>query len=210
MEDWIMRPKNEGKLALVGSDRTEGTPRQQPDVAPNEVAGALRDLPALPVPDALWLRVRDDFVARQRRAARRRWVAAACAASIVVAAVGWVGLGTRTPAPVADLEVQDVEQTVEELAAASRQLEEILQTPRLRAPVLTAAEAVAIVELEDRVTLVDEAISGLGRAGSRSPAEAREAVCLWSERVELLDALVEARGLPLSRGNIVYASTDWR
>ena len=76
--------------------------------------------------------------------------------------------------------------------------------------VLTAAEAVAIVELEDQLSLVDEAISSLGQRDPHSTADAREAVFLWSHRVELLDALVEARGVPRSRGNIVYASAERR
>jgi hypothetical protein len=129
---------------------------------------------------------------------------------MVVMVVGWFGLHLRSPNQAEETRILDAEVTVEELAAASRQLEEVLQMPQLRAPVLTAGEAVAIVQIEDQLTLVDEAISSLGRGDSRSTTNASEAVILWSHRVELLDALVEARGIPLSRGNIMHANIERR
>jgi hypothetical protein len=78
---------------------------------------------------------------------------------------------------------------VEHLSAASRELELVLQDPSLRSRVLSPQRAAVIVELEDRIALVDRAL-----AENADQEPGARTVVLWSERVELLDALVAARG----------------
>jgi hypothetical protein len=86
------------------------------------------------------------------------------------------------------LSASDTTEAVEQLSNASRELEWVLRDGSLRSPVLSPRQAAMIVELEDRIALVDLAI-----AQSRETEPDVRAVALWSDRVELLDALVTAR-----------------
>jgi hypothetical protein len=72
------------------------------------------------------------------------------------------------------------------LVAESQQLEEALHGYRARDRVMTGWEANTVSQLEDRLAMID---ARLARGGERS----RDSLSLWQERVELLQALVEAR-----------------
>jgi hypothetical protein len=113
-----------------------------------------------------------------RRLVRAGWGAAALAAVFTVAVT-----------------VRGVVETIDEsraaratyaLVAQSQQLEQALQTYQARDRVMTGWEASTVSQLEDRLATVD---SRLTRSAERS----RDSLPLWQERVELLQALVEAR-----------------
>ncbi len=150
-------------------------------------ADALRSLPECAPPPEAWGVIRNS-IDRQRRLAvgTRLGVAAALVFAIgLVAVVGRLGAPNGGDGVTAS---SDIRATVEQLSNASRELEMVLQEPSIRSPVLTPRRAAMIVELEDRIALVDLALA----QSTEVPSELE--VALWSDRVELLDALVTARG----------------
>jgi hypothetical protein len=66
--------------------------------------------------------------------------------------------------------------------------------------VLSPRRAAVIVDLEDRIALVDTAL-----ADPPSAWGVEENVVLWSHRVELLDALVAARVGTMNEEGVGYA-----
>ena len=115
--------------------------------------------------------------------------ALAAASVLVVAAVSLVarfGAVRSDPKPPG---ISETRLAVEHLSNASRELEFVLQDPSLQSRVLSPRRAAMIVELEDRIALVDIAL-----AQNTDQEPDQRAVVLWSDRVELLDALVTARG----------------
>lgn len=99
----------------------------------------------------------------------------------------------------------DTREAIEHLSSASRDLEMILQESSLQTCVLSPRRAAMIVELEDRIALVDLALS---RQTEREPGE--RAVALWSDRVELLDALVTVRSGDLRSDGVTYADNRYQ
>jgi len=117
--------------------------------------------------------------ARQtRRLARAGWAAAALAA-VFTAAVTVRGV-------VETIEESRAAKATNELVAQSQQLEAALQAYQARDRVMTGWQANTVSQLEDRLATLD---SRLTRGAERS----RDSLPLWQERVELLQALVEAR-----------------
>jgi hypothetical protein len=151
-------------------------------------ASALRDLPSFAPPSEAWAGIRQRIISHRRRSTGVRVaLVAACflavAAVTLVARFGALGDDPRRPG------IADTRLAVEHLSSASRELELVLQDPSLQSQVLSPRRAAMIVELEDRIALVDIA---LAQRTDDEPGE--RAVVLWSDRVELLDALVTARG----------------
>jgi hypothetical protein len=127
---------------------------------------------------------------------------ATVAATLVVAATVLitVRLGIREESA-ARIGPADAGLAVEQLQVASLELERVLRSPSLRSPVLSPRRAALIVDLEDRIAFVDLALA-IPEPGSAGP----RTVALWSDRVELLDALVVARGGTLQDTGYQYAS----
>lgn len=148
---------------------------------------ALRALPQLQPPSGCRQMIRAAAQRRQRLKRRRLLMGAAAA---VVAAVGlWFGIGfTVVPGPEPRAEIGG-SADLDALIAASGQLERALQVQSSRERVLTPREAARIVVIEDRIALID---LRLAQPAGEVPKD--QAVGLWSDRVELLDALVQARG----------------
>ncbi|MEE4270751.1 MAG: hypothetical protein V2I67_03695 [Thermoanaerobaculales bacterium] len=123
---------------------------------------------------------------------RRRWLAAA-AAVLVIAGGSFVGHRvfehTRTARP--EAAVVEAAAVVDELVAASRELEGLLDGPNMRSRVMNPRQAATIVSLEDRIAEVDVVLA----AGPTEITD-EEALALWSHRVRLLAALVQLRGAP--------------
>jgi len=125
---------------------------------------------------------------RRRQRARRRLAWAAAAAALLVMAVT-AGVALR-PAPNRPAGPQAARgDDLAGLMSASRELEMVLRSPSLRSPVLRPAEAARIVALEDRLALIDTQLITV--QSGPSPERQLE---LWSDRVQLLDQLVRARG----------------
>jgi hypothetical protein len=75
------------------------------------------------------------------------------------------------------------------LMSASRELEGVLQNPALKSRVLTPREAAHIVVLEDGIAVID---ARLAEPWPDLPSD--QAMALWSDRVGLLDELLQVRG----------------
>lgn len=163
------------------------------------VSVALRGLPPYPPPKGSWEAVRRRLAARDRKPADLRLgVAAAVLLALATAAViGRLGTDGGGPPGVSS---RDALHAVEQLESASRELELVLRTTSLRSRVLSPRQAAKIVELEDRIALVDLAIS---QNPERDPGV--HTVALWSDRVELLDALVTARSGAVPVAGAVHA-----
>jgi hypothetical protein len=162
-------------------------------------AVALRALPEMDVGEDQWPIVVDRIVRRRRRSWLFRGATAAAGVLAVLSAVVVVRVAppNEVVSPPSDA---DARLAVEQLASASQELELVLQNPSLHSQVLSPRRAATIVEIEDRIALVDLA---LAENVGDSPDEL--AVVLWSDRVELLDALVEARTARPRGDSIVFA-----
>ena len=152
------------------------------------VASALGELPSIPPPDESWDHVRNRVLGQRGRSIGVR-LAMVAAAVIAVATVVFMNRletpeGART-AP----SVEDPQVAIEQLSHASRELEVVLRETTLQNRVLSTRRAAMIVELEDRIALVDLALTL-----NADVAPDQRAIALWSDRVELLDALVTVRG----------------
>ncbi len=148
---------------------------------------ALRALGARRPPRDRWPEVRA-AAERERRAARVRravWGALAVAAGIVLAVGGRAlvtGAGSASPgAPATAAELAT-------LMSQSQQLEAALRSYGPDGRVLNARAAGVIADLEDRIALVDAGIVQENTRGDTSG----DLVGLWRNRVELMDALVNA------------------
>jgi hypothetical protein len=149
---------------------------------------ALCELPQLEPPGDGWASVRDTVV--RNRSRRRRLRLTAAAALLVAATLVATGVVVRSrQEDGAELETVAAADAIGPLMAASRELEEVLRAPAFQSRVLRPTEAAAIVVLEDDIAYID---LQLHRGGTQLPNT--EAVGLWTDRVELLDALVQARG----------------
>ena len=202
-----MQPKLEELLALRDGDGAAATARhvEQCENCRAELeeleapARALKDLPSFEAPDEAWSVIRHRVGARRRSSLGIRFgLAAACLLAVAaVTLVARFGLVVDDPIPPA---IGETRLAVEHLSSASRELERVLQDPSLQSRVLSPGRAAMIVELEDRIALVDIA---LAEHADQEPDE--RAVVLWSDRVQLLDALVTVRGGEQEDIGVMYA-----
>jgi hypothetical protein len=173
----------------------------------DRVREELWGLPQLQPPPASWDTIRTAVRHRRQLQRRGRWAVVA-AALIAGVALWFLVVEVDVSRPGAISEVTE-SLDVDELIAASGQLERALQVPSLQSRVLTPHEAAEIVVIEDQIALID---LRLARSSDEFPR--RQAVELWSDRVELLDELVQARGGMTARGFAHTASFDeersWR
>jgi hypothetical protein len=128
----------------------------------------------------LWPAVRAALAAHRhhRRWVIGGWVAAGLAAALTLAIGIRGGLDMWHEAKLAH--------ETRQVVAESQRLEKIFRRSELEGRVMSGRTAGAVVQLEDRIGIID---ARLARANSqRSPS--REVLGLWQERVQLLDALV--------------------
>jgi len=148
---------------------------------------ALRTLGARRPPRDRWPEVRAG-AERERRGARvrrARWGALAIAAGVVLA-VGGRALVIGTGSTSGDGSPAAAELST--LMTQSQQLEAALRSYGPDGRVLNTRAAGVIADLEDRIALVD---AGIAQAGTPDGASG-DLVRLWRNRVELMDALVNA------------------
>ena len=163
-------------------------------------AAALRALPAIVAAEDQWPRIQDRVLRRRKRSLILRVAAAAACGVAALVAVMVVRPVPPDEAIPADRDAY-APLAVEHLTNASKELELVLHRPSLRTQVLSPTRAAIIVDIEDRIALVDLAL-----AESTGDPPDETAVVLWSDRVELLDALVSVRGGPPRSDGIVYAN----
>jgi len=149
----------------------------------------LRRLPVLDPGGDGWERLGWRIGTARRRLIRRRWLAAAAMliAGAILVAAGLMVSGRQPGRPAARAAADEA--VIDHLISASRQLELVLQSPALRSRVLTPGEAAEIVDLEDGIALIDARL-----AASDAGMPRDQQVVLWTDRVGLLDELLQARG----------------
>jgi hypothetical protein len=148
---------------------------------------ALRDLPSISPPRDAWPEIRRRIVSRRRRRTRVR-LALAAACVLVAATATLVARFEQLSTDPGRLPDSDVRAAIEQLSSASRELEMVLHESSMHSPVLSPRQAAMIVEIEDRIALLDLALA------QNTYEQGGREVLLWSDRVQLLDALVAARG----------------
>ncbi|MFZ5623720.1 MAG: hypothetical protein ACOY71_04715 [Gemmatimonadota bacterium] len=149
----------------------------------------------------------DQRVARLRalprlRPARDRWpgVAARLAAERRAKRVRWIGMGGLALAasvalmllvdrPAGPAPASAATEAISEARERSRELEDMLRQINPEQRAIDGRTARVAAELEDRISMIDDALQAAQLLGDaeRDAALAR----LWSERVGLLDALVD-------------------
>jgi hypothetical protein len=144
---------------------------------------ALRALPALRAPRDRWPAVRERLVSERRRVwwMRGIWAAAATFA-LMLGANGLMNVPAAT---------EETEPEIQVLLDHSTQLDSLLVVVAEQARVVSALTALAIVDLEDRISHVDTRIVQTRRIGI-SDRQREELRLLLQERVALMDALVNA------------------
>lgn len=160
--------------------------RHELDLLHRRVA-ALRALGARRPPRDRWPEVRAgaEHERRATRLRRARWGALALAAGVVLA-VGGRALVTGGGSPSGDATATAAELST--LMNQSQQLEAALRSYGPDGRVLNGRAAGVIADLEDRIALVDAGIAQESAGGDTSS----DLVGLWRNRVELMDALVNA------------------
>lgn len=163
------------------------------------IRDGLRGLPSLDPPRDVWWRVAARARKHERARSRRelRWLGAAVVAVAAVAAAilalpRSTSLRQSTGSEARESSVASHPGTApsyDALVARSARLEQALARIPSRDSVVSAGTASTIAELEDRIAVVDEQLS-YGAAGRLEP---RQQQALWSERVDLMDALVRVR-----------------
>jgi len=157
---------------------------------------ALNELPEVGPRRDLWPAIDEEL--ERRRLGRRWWLSLAAAMVIAVAAGALVHvLAIRSEAPANAVRSAESGNAVRELISASRQLEGLLDRPSLSSRVMGPRQAAMIVTLEDRIAEIDAALE----TAAENDTEAGRVV-LWSERVRLLAALIQARGAPATSPGI--------
>jgi anti-sigma factor RsiW len=161
-----------------------------------ELKETLCALPELEPESHNWPRIRHAIEADRRRVWRRRVLAAAAVlfVGLSLVASGWLFRDRNVDSPSARAIESDA--VIDHLMTASRELEVVLRNPALRSRVLTPREAAQIVVLEDDIAVID---ARLADRGPELPPD--QAMALWTDRVGLLDELLQARGgSPPARG----------
>jgi hypothetical protein len=144
------------------------------------IGDSLRALAPLAPERDLWPEIQARATAERstRRLARAGWVAAGLAAAVSLL------VGVRGAIEAAQ-EMRTARE-VRSLVAESQRLEQALRTSDSEGRVVSGRIVGTIVNLEDRIALIDARL-----APNRNQALAsQEALELWHERVRLLDALV--------------------
>ncbi|MEJ2580270.1 MAG: hypothetical protein P8127_01325 [Acidobacteriota bacterium] len=204
-----MHPTTEELLDLRDGEGAEETARhlEQCDQCCNRledlraVSSALKELAQVPPPEASWTEIRKRAIGKGRRPVDLQvGIAAAVLLAVAVAAmIGHLGVGDGFPERA---ESAGTREAIEQLSSASRELELLLRDSSLQSPVLSTQTAAMIVEIEDRIAVVDMILA------QSSFEQDERTVALWSDRVELLDALIAARSGQIPTGGIVRAVNE--
>jgi hypothetical protein len=172
---------------------------------------ALQALPDFDPPAGAWKAIA--AAERETRGGRndvmRRAAGVGVAAAVAMGAIVYLGSVTRVPndvvsttttrtdsradAPVGLPELvlggRVVPASYTALVEESARLDRMLGQLQYQRPVMTAATASTIAGLEDRIAFIDQQLTYGSARGVAQP----ERTALWSERVELMNALVHVR-----------------
>ena len=153
---------------------TKMTEQSTSSTDPFGLAGLPQPTPA----DDVWPQIRNVLLQRRRSRRITVWLATAATVTLTIG-IWWQAPGMRTPAgaggPVSSQVSVAETDSLESLVSLSQKLERNLRLMRAEVGVIPAQSLIYQVELEDRVSQIDEAINQ--QPGSRE---------LWSQRINLL------------------------
>jgi hypothetical protein len=203
-----MRPSTENLLAVRDCEPVDASAKAVIESSPvhtreverlRRMQNALCALPALDPPADVLARVLEAKDVHD--VGRTRWLrfaaGAGVAAAVATAAIVYVATSSRPQPEIAPpalvtsggTPVVAAPMPYVSLVERSAQLDELLAALPAQRPLMTGATASTIAGLEDRIAFVDEQIAF--SAAGKVPVPQRAA--LWSDRVELMNALVSVR-----------------
>ena len=206
-----MRPSTEDLLSVRDGEPLTAVTRAAIEASPASTHGverlralqrSLRALPELAPPAGVWERVlaaEARGTVAQRRVARSLAGFGAAAAAALVALIYFVAGPTDDPAIIVrrpSPEARPVQYAP--LVAESARLERLLAEMPPHSRVVRLGTVSTIVGLEDQIALLDEQLSYGDAIGLEGPQRA----ALWSERVDLMSALVLVRAA-YAQGNVL-------
>jgi exonuclease VII small subunit len=144
---------------------------------------ALGTLPEIEPEVDLWPAIRSRLEADRRR--RRWWRVGWVAASLFIA----VTLVAALRGGIEALHEARIVRETRRLEAQSQQLEDALRAYQ-RSSAMSGRTAGTVIELEDRIAVIDARLAQFNKERTPSPDE----LGLWRQRVTLLDALVSMHG----------------
>lgn len=160
----------------------------------------LRRLPAFE-PQPHWNAIRDRLNPAPEQRPRRIWLNVSMTAAGVLLALSLLwSLKERAPS---NDSAQNNEAALRPLVARSQQLEALLQELPNRPSVERAATSAAIDAVQTRIQMLDMQLSST----QQSSVDDDQAQRLWSERVQLLNSLVNLRYAEAARSGYWPAST---
>jgi len=194
-----MRPSTEDLLSVRDGEPLTAAARAAIEASPEStreverlrtLQRSLRALPELAPPAGVWERVlaaEARGTVAQRRVARSLAGFGAAAAAALVALIYFVAGPTDDPATIARSPSRELLPVVyAPLVAESARLERLLAEMPQRSRVVRLGTVSTIVGLEDQIALLDEQLSYGDAIGLESPQRA----ALWSDRVDLMNALI--------------------
>jgi hypothetical protein len=174
----------DGEATTEAAAHAESCPECTVEIA--RLRAVQRNLAALPdqrPAQDLWPALRTALASRRQH---RRWVLAGWTAAGLAATFTLV-IGVR--GGLEAMHEAKIARQTKELVATSQRLEQQLRTSDTGGRVVSGRVAGTIVQLEDRIALIDAELS---RAGADRYAS-QDVVSLWQERVRLLDTLVSVQ-----------------
>jgi hypothetical protein len=197
-----MRPSTEDLLSVRDGEPLTAVTRAAIEASPEStreverlraLQRSLHALPELAPPAGAWERI---VAAEQRGAVAQRRVArslagfGAAAAAALVALIYFVAGPTDNPATIARSPLPETRPvTYAPLVAESARLERLLAEMPPRSHVVRLGTVSTIVGLEDQIALLDAQLSYGDAIGLEDP----QRTALWSERVDLMNALILVR-----------------
>lgn len=206
-----MRPSTEDLLSVRDGEPLDAAAHAAVEASPQsaheierlkDVQRSMRELPQLEAPAGAWERI---LAAEERARTTRRRAVGALAGFGAAAAIAVAALIYFVAAPSADdphvfvvtewgagpwrFAAGAQPTTYADLVAESARLERVLAELPPQAPAVRLGTMSTIVGLEDRIALVDEQLSYGESVGLARP----QRTALWSERVDLMNALVFVR-----------------
>jgi hypothetical protein len=206
-----MRPSTEDLLAVRDGGPLDASAKALIEASPvyvreverlRRLRNALRALPAIEPPADVLARVLEANEAREM--GRGRWLrfaaGASVAAAVATAAIVYVATSGQSPRPVVTTAPLAANETSAppvtatpvsyvSLVEESGRLDQLLAELPAQRPLMTGATASTIAGLEDRIAFLDEQLAF--SAAGKLPVPQRAA--LWSDRVEVMTALVSVR-----------------
>ena len=201
-----MRPSTEDLLAVRDGEPLDATAKAVIESSLvhgrnverlRRVQNALRALPAFEPPADVLARVLE--VKEAREVGRTRWLrvaGAGVAAAVATAAIVYVTTSGQSGQPdaapatlVVSGEPNAPPMSYVSLVEQSGRLDQLLAELPAQRPLMTGATASTIAGLEDRIAFLDEQLAF--SAAGKVPVPQRAA--LWSDRVDLMNALVSVR-----------------